>query len=140
VDQMRHLLASVRAMLYAHPKIAPEDARIRFIGFGGSSLDLEVFAYVRTADFAEFLAVQEDVLLRIMELVIESGTSIAFPSQTTYIARDMPLDAARRQEAERQVRQWRERGDLPFPDFPPDQVAHLRGSVQYPPPGSANVS
>jgi MscS family membrane protein len=139
-DQMRHLLASVRAMLYAHPKIELDGARVRFIGFGGSSLDLEVFAYVYTADFNEFLAIQEDVLLRIMDIVAESGTSIAFPSQTTYIARDTPLDAARTQEAERQVRQWRERGELPFPDFPPDQVGRLRKSVQYPPPGSANVS
>jgi MscS family membrane protein len=139
-DQMRHLLASVRAMLYAHPKIQAEDARVRFVGFGGSSLELEVFGYVNTADFTEFLAVQEDVLLRIIELVAASGTSIALPSQTTYLAKEAPLDAERTLDAERQVRQWREHGELPFPDFPPDQLGHLRGSVQYPPRGSATLS
>jgi MscS family membrane protein len=138
-DQMRHLLASVRAMLFAHPKIEREDARIRFVGFGGSSLDLEVFAYVSTADFPNFLAVQEDVLLRIMDLVAASGTSVALPSQTTYIAKEPPLDVARTQDAEGQVRQWRERGELPFPDFPTEPLGHLRGSVLHQPPGSANL-
>ena len=33
----------------------PEPARARFIGFGASSLDIEVFAYVMTRDSAEFL-------------------------------------------------------------------------------------
>jgi MscS family membrane protein len=94
-EQMRHLLAGVRAMLYAHPKVEQDGARIRFIGFGGSSLDLEIFAYVYAMDFSEFLAIQEDVLLRVMDLVAESCTSIAFPSQTTYLARDTPLDADR---------------------------------------------
>ena len=136
-DQMRHLLAGVRALLYAHPKVERDGARIRFVGFGASSLDLEIFAYVYATEMSEFLAVQEDILLRVMDLVAQSGTSIAFPSQTTYLARDTPLDPARTQEAESQVRQWRERGELPFPDFGPDQVSRGHDSVQYPPPGSS---
>ena len=136
-DQMRYLLARVRTVLYAHPKVERDGARIRFVGFGGSSLDLEIFAYVSATDMADFLAIQEDVLLRIMDIIAESGTSIAFPSQTTYLARDTPLDAGKTQEAESRVRQWRETGELPFPDFAPDQIGHLGGSVEYPPPGSA---
>lgn len=42
----------IRKLLYAHPKLTPDPARIRFVGFGDFSLDLEVFAYVRTTDFA----------------------------------------------------------------------------------------
>ena len=136
-DQLRYLLAEIRAMLYSHPKVERDGARIRFVGFGGSSLDLEIFAYVRATEMSDFLAIQEDLLLRIMDIIAKAGTGIAFPSQTTYLAKDTPLDSQMTEEAVTQVRQWRERGELPFPDFRPDQVGHLRDPIEYPPPGSS---
>ena len=116
-DQLRYVLAEVRKMLLAHSKVDPDDARIRFVGFGSSSLDLEVFAYVKAAVMTEFLGIQEDLLLRIMDIVNKSGTGIAFPSQTSYVARDKPLDSKKVEEAEMQVREWREKNKLPDHDF-----------------------
>ena len=138
-DQLRHLLVQVRRMLYAHPLIDPRPARIRFVNFGAYSLDLEIFAYVLTADYDGFLAVQEDVNLRIMELVAESGSSFAFPSQTTYFARDPGLDQAKVRAAEAQVEGWRREGTLPLPEFPPEAVTALNGTIDYPPRGSAGA-
>jgi MscS family membrane protein len=135
-DQTRYLLAKIRSLLHAHPRIERDGARIRFVGLGASSLDLEVSAYVRAADKSEFLAIQEDLLLRILDLVAESGTSIAFPSQTTYFVRDTPVDGEQREHAEAHVRAWRDRGELPFPDFGPRQAADLQVAVEYPPEGS----
>ena len=135
-EQMRYLLARIREMLVSHPRIHPDPARARFIGFGASSLDIEVLAYVTTSDWGEFLGIREDVLLRVMDIVEQSGTGFAFPSQTLYFGRDDGLDADRTQAAEAQVRQWREEGRLPFPNFPAKQAAELRGSLIYPPPGS----
>lgn len=112
-DQLRHLLVKIRELLSSHPMIRMESARVRLIGFGASSLDIEVFAYVETRDRVEFMAVREDILLRIMDLVKESGTGFAFPSQTLYLGRDDGLDAARAQTAEAAVKQWRESGTLP---------------------------
>ena len=80
----------------------------------------------------EFLAIQEDLLLRIMDIIAKAGTGIAFPSQTTYLARDKPLDPQRAEEAAALVRQWRQRGELPFPDFHPDQLAHGSAEKQSP--------
>ena len=136
-DQLRYLLAGIRTMLYAHPMVERNGARIRFVGFGGSSLDLEIFAYVKATEMPDFLAIQEDLLLRIMDIVAQAGTGIAFPSQTTYLAKDAPLDPQKTEEALTQVQQWRERGELPFPDFRPDQVGTLHDPVEYPPPGSS---
>lgn len=136
-EQLRYLLARTREILLRHPRIDSEGTRARFVGFGPSSLDLEVFAYVTTRDWFEFLGIREDVFLRIMDVVKESGTGFAFPSQTLYFARDDGLDAAQAQAAEARVRQWREQGCLPFPDFPPEQERQMRGSLVYPPPGSA---
>jgi small-conductance mechanosensitive channel len=98
-DQLRWLLVALKRLLVSHPMVSPEPARVRFVALGAHSLDLELFAYVRTTDFDEFLAVQEDLLLRIMDLVEESGTGFAFPSQTLYAAPDPGVDAERRVRA-----------------------------------------
>jgi MscS family membrane protein len=135
-DQLRHVLVEIRRMLYAHPRIDPRPARIRFVKFGAYSLDLEIFAYVPTVDYDEFLAIKEDIYLRIMDIVEESGTGFAFPSQTTYLARDQGLDGAKRQAAEAQVAAWRREGALPLPEFPPETVTELKDTLDYPPQGS----
>lgn len=86
--QLRSVLEAIRALLAGDSRIAQEGMRVRFVGFGAYSLDIEMMAYVRTEDFNEFLAVREDIYLKVMDVVAESGTSFAFPSQTLYMARD----------------------------------------------------
>jgi MscS family membrane protein len=136
-DQLRWILVELRKLLYAHPRVDPDPARVRFVGFGAYSLDLEIFAYVTTTDFGEFLAIRQDIYLRIMDVVAASGTGFAFPSQTTYLGRDGGRDAARSEKAEAEVQAWRERGELYLPDFPPEAIASLSATLPYPPSGAA---
>jgi MscS family membrane protein len=135
-EQIRYVLVEVRRMLYAHPGVDPDPARVRFKAFGAYSLDLEVFAYVRTRDYDEYLEIAEDLNLRIMDIVEASGTGFAFPSQTLYLGRDAGLDEERVAEAEARVRSWRERGELYLPRFPREAVIGLAGSLDYPVAGS----
>jgi MscS family membrane protein len=135
-EQLRYILTKLREMLLGHPRIYPAPARVRFVGFGASSQDIEIFAYAMTADWPEFLAIREDVFLRIIDIVQQSGSGFAIPSQTLYFARDAGLNADRTQAAEAQVCQWRLENSLPFPNFSPEQVERIRGSLAYPPPGS----
>jgi MscS family membrane protein len=136
-DQLRYLLAEVRRMLYEHPKVESDSASIRFANLDTSALRLEISSYVLTLDSNEFVAIREDLLLRIMDIVEKSGTSIAFPSQTTYFSRDSGLDKEKAAAAEQQVQQWRDQHKLPFPDFAPADKSAFRGSIVYPPPESA---
>ncbi|GIW45083.1 MAG: hypothetical protein KatS3mg077_2365 [Candidatus Binatia bacterium] len=136
-DQLRYVLVELKKLLVSHPKISADPARVRFVNFGAYSLDVEIFAYVETADYNEFLAIREDLFLRIMDIVSESGTGFAFPSQTVYCGQDTGLDAERRARAEAQVRVWREERRLWLPYAPEEEVAALRGTLAYPPPGSA---
>jgi len=107
-DQLRDILAEIHTLLEEHPKVDSSSGRVRFIRLGGSSLDIEVVAYVLLADFAAFLEVQEELLLRIMDIIESAGTGIAFPSQTTYLAEDSGLDAKKRQAAMERIRRRRE--------------------------------
>jgi MscS family membrane protein len=136
-DQLRYLLAEVRRMLYEHPKVETDSARIRLAGFDSNGLSLEIFSYVLTQDFTEFTAIREDLLLRIMEIVEKAGSAFAVPANTVYLTRDPGLDKERAAAAERQVQQWRNQRQLPFPDFAPADKSALRGSITYPEPDSA---
>ena len=115
-EQLRYLLVKIREALLRHPKIDPDLVRVRFVGFGASSLDIELFAYVKTTKRPEFLSVREEIFLRVMEIVNESGTGFAFPSQTVYLGRDGGLDPKRTENAEAQMRQWRDESRLPNPN------------------------
>jgi MscS family membrane protein len=136
-DQLRHALVAIRELLYSHPRVEAGTARVRFTELKSSSLNLELFCYIVTRDGPEFLAVREDLLLRILDVVDETGTTLAIPSQTLYLWRDAGPDAEKKTAAEKKVEQLRAEKRLPFPDFTPTDIASMRGSVQYPPSGSA---
>ena len=136
-DQLRFVLARIRELLYEHPKVESSSARIRFVRFSGSSLDLDIFAYVLAIDYAVFLEIQEDLLLRIMDIIETSGTGVAFPSQTTYLAKDSGLDSEKTKEVVTQVQRWKQDKSLPFPNYPPEKIAEIADSLEYPPPDSA---
>lgn len=87
-DQVRRLVTGFRDILLSHPKIGPTGARVRFIGITPSSLDIEVFAYVATTDFDEYLVVQENLLLAFMEAVEAAGARLAAPAQWNVLGRD----------------------------------------------------
>ena len=137
-DQMRFVLARLRRLLIGHPMVTPEPARVRLVGFGDFSKDVEVFAYLRCSDQDEFLAIREDILLQIEGIIEEAGTGFAFPSSTTYVARDNGVDMEKTSQAEAAVEEWRTGNQLPFPDFPPDFRGEMEDSLPYPPEGSAD--
>lgn len=135
-DQLRFVLAELRRLMIGHPMILSDPLRVRFVGLGPSSLDLEIFAYVETRNYDEFLAVREDVLLRIMATVYDAGCQFALPATIEYRADDETPDDADRAKAEAAVRSWREAGTLPFPDFDWRDKVELRNRLDYPPAGS----
>ncbi|MFQ5757826.1 MAG: mechanosensitive ion channel family protein [Acidiferrobacterales bacterium] len=143
-EQLRYVLAKVRELLAAHPKILNEPPLlhpsipnyVHFVGFGEQSLNIEVFAFSTTADMGEYRGVQEDLLLRIMDIVKEAGTGLAIPARTTYLTRDQTMDAEHARAAEEQVEAWRAEGTLPVPDLPEERRAQIKDTLDYPPAGS----
>jgi len=80
-EQLLRVLASVREILTAHPKVETGAIPVRFVGVGAYSLDVETDSYVKTTDANEFLAIQQELLLRILQAVEQAGTRLAVPLQ-----------------------------------------------------------
>lgn len=87
-DQMREVLAAIREVLAADENVIDDDARVRFTQFGDSSLDIELFAYIATADFATSVEMREALMLKIMAAIQAAGASIAFPTRTLLLRAD----------------------------------------------------
>jgi len=138
-DQMRYVLAQLRKMFHAHPKIKHNAVRVRFAAYGASSLDIEIRVYALTRELNEFYAIREDVFLRVNQIVKESGTGFAFPSQTLYMGRDHGLDKELSDAAEEKVETWRRTGQLPFPDMSASRIDELADTLDYPPYGSPHA-
>ncbi|MCX6545683.1 MAG: mechanosensitive ion channel family protein [Acidobacteria bacterium] len=93
--QLEQVLASIRRLLTDDARFEAGTSRVRLIRFGSSSLDIEVFAYIATRDFADFLAIQEEILLGVMDVVQKAGTALAVPSQTMYVRQETAETPAR---------------------------------------------
>ena len=65
--QLMDTMSKIKSCLDFNEMLTNE--RVRFIGFGKSSLDIEIFAYVLTTDHAEFLEIQESILVKIKEII-----------------------------------------------------------------------
>ena len=136
-DQLRAVLAEIRRMLYEHPKVEQESAGIRFSGFEEHALRVDLSCYLLTTNDTEHLAIREDLLLRVLEMVKAAGTGFELPSRTVYMTGDPGLDLRKTVETGEKVKQWREHHELPFPDFNPDKIPSLRDQIVYPAPESA---
>jgi MscS family membrane protein len=116
-SQMHSVLQGIRSLLAKEPRIERDSVRVRFLRFGVSSLDIDVFAYFLSRDYGEFLEGQEVLLFQIMETIQSAGTSLALPSQTMYL-RDAGMPGAINQErtsAATAIRTAAGRPELPPP-------------------------
>ena len=136
-DHVRYILAEIRKLLYSHPKIETQSVRVRLTDIAGSSLSMEVFSYILTRDYNEYAAVREDLLLRMMDVMEDSGSGLALPSQTLYLSRDAGVEKQKAESAVKKISELRDGKQLPFPDFHQGEISTFKGSIEYPPSESS---
>lgn len=87
-------ISSIRDEIY---KFLTEDVRVEagsvrvnLTNFGEWAIELEIWAYVLTADIQKFNAIRHELLLRIAQIVEAAGCGFAIPSQRIYSAVEDP--------------------------------------------------
>ena len=76
VDQLKRILGGTQALLQAHPKVEKESAYLRLVNFGVEAIELELFAYLQTADADEFRVLRENFLLEVATLIESAGSAL----------------------------------------------------------------
>lgn len=130
--QLQLVIARVRELLYSHVRVESETAAFRMVGLSTTGYQVELSAYIRCTDGTDFIAVQEDILLHIVEIMETAGAVWAIPSQVAYLSKEQLIDGNKITEAEKTVHQWQTSKEVPFPDFSPEHIAAIRGTLPYP--------
>jgi len=105
MDDIRQGLEDIRGMLRVHPgianpqhKITSKKRKFKFASqadthgikstqlvfmdrYGDFSIDILIYCFARTVDWAEWLAVKEDVLFKVAEILKKNNLEFAYPTQ-----------------------------------------------------------
>ena len=79
---------TIQGVLNEHSGVDPADLRVCFKDFGAFSLDVEVFAYILTNDYAKYVEIRQQLLLQILCALESAGIGFAFPPQIFYLTRN----------------------------------------------------
>ena len=94
-EQLRQILAGVRALFESHEQILQDNHRVRFINIADDALVVELYAYLNTTDWALYLELAEELNFSILEIVAQAGTTLSPPARTLHIEQaDAPVKLA----------------------------------------------
>ncbi|OBU10369.1 mechanosensitive ion channel family protein [Morganella psychrotolerans] len=88
-DKIAPVVSDIRAMLKADATIDQHQTMlVYFDEFGDSALNIMVYCFTKTTVWADWLAAQQAVYLKIITIVHQHGADFAFPSRTLYMERN----------------------------------------------------
>src|SRR5512143_2087779 len=82
-DQLHGCLVKIRTMLRMHPKTETDSARVNLTAFLEPYIEIEIFAHLHETSFEAFLTTQEELLVKIMDIVRANGAKFALPLSAT---------------------------------------------------------
>lgn len=79
-EQLKRIMSEIKKILNDHEKVDKEPNVARFMGFGTYSLEVNVFAFILTTDYQEYLEIAESLNMRILEIVHTAGAELSNPA------------------------------------------------------------
>ena len=90
--QVRQVLSMIRELIDQHEFIEEENSRVRFLDFGEYAQELELYIYIKTTDFAEYLEHREDINLRLNDIIESAGAHLTVPVKNINL--NQPIESA----------------------------------------------
>lgn len=85
-DKVDAVVNDIRTMLQQNPKIdLTQTLLVYFNAFGESSLNIMIYCFTKTVKWAEWLEAQQEVYLKIIEIVHKNGADFADTTQLLYL-------------------------------------------------------
>jgi len=80
------IVKDVEKMLKSHPEIdTRKTCFVNLVHFGSSALEFQVYTFTKTTNWVKFQGIQEDVFLKIIEIITSHGAECAFPTATLHV-------------------------------------------------------
>jgi len=114
-DQLRVVLDRIEGLLNHHPSVEGKTCRVRVASFSGAAFQLELFAFIKTGDMAEFTLIRQELILKIAEIVETSGSGFAGPTQLAYVSVDKGLETEKAADSVHPLSEAKARDLLSFP-------------------------
>ena len=131
-DQLRAILGEFRALFAAHPMVRQDTISIRLADIEAATAVIRLDAGILTRNYEEYLAVAEDLNLRIIEIVHQNGAIFSGPGQVLQIRDFQQAGEEKLQEVEAKLEVWRQGEGLPFPDLSEEEKRQLKNTLDYP--------
>ncbi|OBQ55703.1 mechanosensitive ion channel family protein [Halodesulfovibrio spirochaetisodalis] len=130
--QLRWIIAHIREMLVAHPKVLSKYLyRVKLDSYGNYSKVIRVYTFISgDLRWEEYLEVRQDLLFRIAEIIHEAGSDFAYPSQTIYLAKDRGKITPTEQVL---MDMERPEQEYPYPNTSDNRYDELLDRMHYPP-------
>jgi len=84
-EQLRQILDGIRDLFATHERVLKDGHRVRFNEIADDALLVEVYAYIDTTVWTEYLQLAEELNIRILEIVAQAGTSLSLPARSLHI-------------------------------------------------------
>lgn len=131
-DQLRAILGEFRTLFAAHPMVRQDTISIRLADIEAATAVVRLDAGILTRNYEEYLAVAEDLNLRIIEIVHQNGAIFSGPGQVLQIRDFQQAGEEKLQEVEAKLEVWRQGEGLPFPDLSEEEKRALKNTLEYP--------
>ncbi len=87
--KMKSIIDDVNILLSNNSQIdQSQKAKVYFKSFSASSCDFFIYAFTLTKEWEEFLAIKQDILLKVAEIIEKHSAEIAYPTSTIYVNKD----------------------------------------------------
>ena len=106
-DHVRYVLAQIREVLAKNPKVEASTSRVRILRFGDYAVEVEIYAYILERDWGNYLAVQEALILDVLDTLDRTGGALALPSQATIVTQDAWVDPEKAAAAKQAIESGR---------------------------------
>lgn len=131
-DQLRLTLQKLRELILSHPRLLDIATRVRFESIERDAYLISLNAYIDSSDYDLYLAVAEDLNLRILTILQQCAVQLAVPQQRILIRKDTSADDGMQAQATAEVNSLEQENKLAFPDFTEAEKESLRNQLSYP--------
>lgn len=83
-EQLQNCIKEIKDILSKDENILDDSIIVNFDKFGASSLDISIYCFTNTAEWAKYLQIKEDINFKIMDILEKEKVCIAFPSSSVY--------------------------------------------------------